>query len=87
MARKKHYDFCPYCGSSDTWRSVYTKIETSQYYDWNGNVQGFDYDDFLESRSVYCSCCDRRITTLAHLIEQGKERGLYEDFPIRPSDA
>lgn len=78
MARKKYYDSCPYCGNNDTCRSVYTKIETSQYYDWNGNAQGFPYDDNSESRSVYCSCCDRRITTLARLVEQGEERGLYD---------
>lgn len=87
MARKKYYDSCPYCGNNDTWRSVYTKIETSQYYDWNGNEQGFADDDYLESRSVYCSCCDKRITTLNRLEEQGRERGLYEDIPTRLSDA
>lgn len=41
MARKKYYNSCPYCGDSGAYQSVYTKQEVFQYYDWNGNANGF----------------------------------------------
>lgn len=79
MAREKYYNSCPYCGDSDTYQSVYTKMQVTQYYDWNGNPNGFVLDSTAkETKSVYCSICHRRITTLERLVKQGKERGLYD---------
>lgn len=80
MASKKYYVSCPYCGNSENFQAVYTKIVSHQFYDWNGNSCGYYTGDdvFSETKSVYCAVCHRRITTLDRLEAQGKERGLYD---------
>ena len=61
---------CKYCQSE---MGVYTKLAAWQFYDFSGNPQGVDVG--VETKSVYCQNCNRRIGTLSQIEKGAKPLG------------
>lgn len=58
---------CKHCGSDI---GFYTKIKGVQYYNENGEPQGFEVD--TQGLSVYCQNCDKRAVSVSDFLNQKK---------------
>ena len=51
---------CPYCGSK---HGVYTTYTGRQYYNWNGELAGYDTDETEDQRFfARCVQCNKKIS-------------------------
>ena len=54
---------CNHCGNT---RLFYTIIKGKQYYDGDGEYQGYDMD--TQGFSVYCQDCNKRVCSTKKLL-------------------
>lgn len=61
---------CPKCGSDKGW---YTTFVAKQYYTANGEPDGYEIDDAIETKYAKCQACDKRILLVQIIKEANKE--------------
>jgi hypothetical protein len=71
--RKVQTMTCKHCGNS---RLFYSKIKGKQYYNGDGEVDGYDMD--VQGYSVYCQDCNKRVCSTRDIervmVNENQER-------------
>lgn len=52
------YTKCPYCGSKS---GYYRKVETHQYYTFDGHPNGYESEYGDETKTAWCINCDKKL--------------------------